>query len=127
VQFLLSDGMMHSIAACAAIGTDCAKNAILLLWFTGRCLVTADCYDSKMFALSEYATIHLHMCRWAQPSFNYRDLGSVLLCSGAVVEYTASDMFNYHENPSFTKKNTKRVSLFSVTLIRNSFRFGAIL
>jgi hypothetical protein len=56
VQLLLREGMTYFIVACAAIGTDCAGNAISLL-FTSRCLVTAGCCDFKVLALSEYATI----------------------------------------------------------------------
>jgi hypothetical protein len=55
VQSLLSDGMMYSIVACAAVGTDCAKSTIPLL-FTDRCLVTAGYCDSTILALSECAT-----------------------------------------------------------------------
>jgi hypothetical protein len=56
VQLLLNDVMTYSIAVCAAIGTDWAKNTIPLL-FLGRCLVMAGCCDSTVLALSEYATI----------------------------------------------------------------------
>jgi hypothetical protein len=57
VQLLLSDSMMYSIVACAAIGMDCAENTVSLSLFTGCCLVTAGCYNSKILALSEYATV----------------------------------------------------------------------
>jgi hypothetical protein len=38
------------------LANDGSHNAITLL-FTGRCLVTAGCCDSRILALSEYATI----------------------------------------------------------------------
>jgi hypothetical protein len=48
MQLLLRDDMTYSVAAFAAIGTDCAENTIPL--FTGCCLVTADSYDSTSLA-----------------------------------------------------------------------------
>jgi hypothetical protein len=41
VQLLLSGGMTHSIAVCAAIGMDRAENTIPLLLFMGHYLPTA--------------------------------------------------------------------------------------
>jgi hypothetical protein len=60
VQLSLSDGMTYSIVACAAIGTDHAENNILLLLFTGRCLVTAGCCDSTVVASSKYAAVRFN-------------------------------------------------------------------
>jgi hypothetical protein len=57
VQLFLSDGMAYSVVACAAIGTDCAENAISLLLPLGRYLVTVGCYNPTIFALSENATL----------------------------------------------------------------------
>jgi hypothetical protein len=57
LKLLLSDGMTHSIVACAAIGTDCAEDTILVLMFTGLYVVTAGCCDSTILTLSEYAII----------------------------------------------------------------------
>jgi hypothetical protein len=56
VQLLLCDGVTYSVIACTAIGTNWADNIILLL-FTGSCLVTAGCCDSTVLASSEYATL----------------------------------------------------------------------
>jgi hypothetical protein len=42
-----------------AIGMDCSENAILLLLFTGCCLVMAGCCGSTILAFSEYATVLL--------------------------------------------------------------------
>jgi hypothetical protein len=51
--------MTYLIVACAAIGKDCAENTIHLLLFTDRCLATVGCFDSTIFALSEYATVFM--------------------------------------------------------------------
>jgi hypothetical protein len=45
--------MTHSTVASAASDTDCAENTTPLL-FTGRCLVTAGCFNFTILALSEY-------------------------------------------------------------------------
>jgi hypothetical protein len=36
---------------------DRVESTIPLLLFTGHCLITADCCDSIILALSEYATV----------------------------------------------------------------------
>jgi hypothetical protein len=55
VQLLVSGGMTYSTVVYVAIGKDRAENTVLLLLFSGRCLVTAVCFDSTILALSEYA------------------------------------------------------------------------
>jgi hypothetical protein len=57
VQLLLSNAITYSIVACAATGTDFPENTTLLLLFTGCCLVMAGCFDFRILALSEYATV----------------------------------------------------------------------
>jgi hypothetical protein len=57
MQLLLSNGMKCPLVAYAAMGTDCAENTIPLVLFTRSCLVTAGCCDSRITALSVYATI----------------------------------------------------------------------
>jgi hypothetical protein len=69
--------MTYSIVACTLIGTDCAENTIPLVLFTGHCLVTADCCDSTILALSVYATIFflnrtISNSDKMQPNYNYK-------------------------------------------------------
>jgi hypothetical protein len=95
-KLLLSDGMTYFIVVYSAIDTHWAEVIIPLSPFTGRCLVTSECCDSKIVALSVHVT---KLCVELPDftSYGIRSLVTYLLTTNEVSKaYLFSTHFTTH-------------------------------
>jgi hypothetical protein len=82
--------MKYSTVAYTAISMNCTENTITLFLFMGHCLAKASCFDSTIFALSEYATHATYIL-------------VVYLCFRAVFKFEGTHIFCSAKGTQFEK------------------------